>query len=475
MKPEWEPLGELSFDSHSLLPARNGSKVGWIDRDGNLKVRAPDALTPVSGFGTKGLAVVKDENNLAGCVNLQGEVVIAPLWEHINVNGYSYTGDDGERRRDDNLIAVTRKNPSSRSSGTSKGYLRTNGDVVVAADYDFIMLDLSRKTATVLEVSEKWGVLDFHGNVIVPFEYDDLSLHDETGLAAAHQDSKWGWINQKGEIAIPFEFNDYSRQNLSRPFNQRGLAMVRKGDQWGAIDSAGKVVVPFEYSGAKHCGLRDDWLGFRQNGRWGCIDHHGNVVVPFEYDAPVIFEIETLATLRKGSWFHAMDRSGRVHPERTLCELRTLVDDLKISDWRKSMDTYNRLVAGKFLAAVELDSSLTGVGQGIFSTELGMIVPPIHSDMLITQYGFRGDGCGRKPTGVFEKPSAVPRQLLERIIGPIARPKDKLQVLYDFQGKEIWRSDARYRDLLKAWSLLFAGVGCVVCWRWAKRSKAIAS
>jgi len=90
MNADWEPLADLAFDSHGLLAARQENDIGWINRDGVLKVRAPEGLTPVSNFQTNGLAVVEDSLERQGCVDLMGRIVIDAEWTDIDADGSWY-------------------------------------------------------------------------------------------------------------------------------------------------------------------------------------------------------------------------------------------------------------------------------------------------------------------------------------------------------------------------------------------------
>jgi hypothetical protein len=458
MFSEWEPLADLQFDSLGLIAAKNGDDVGWINRDGVLQVHAPNGLTPVSNFHPNGLAVVANSGGKQGCVDQSGQIVIATKWDEIDAQGLWYRGSNGDLLRDDNLIQVKAVDAQAKSlwGVATKGYLSRDGQTMIPAIYDLVLVKPEQKLAVVIDVNDKWGIVDLQGNIIIPLEYDDLTSFDEQGLAAAEKQEKWGWINRQGAIVIPFEYDDLSRSMRSAAFDNNNLAIVKKNGLWGAINSSGEPVIPFQYSNGHHCADDSEWLGFERDGRWGCLDHHGNVVVPFEYDYHIIFDVNDLAVARKHGRCFAIDRKGVVQPMSTEHYLSVLNDELQIEDFRESLELYRELTAGKFLVARATVG--TSYGDGVFSVIDGMIVPPIHASVAITRYGFRAEGDNRET--VFSKYFVGPKSLLGSAFPALQQSTDDLEVLYDFEGREIWRSDTRRRSIFSAWVLAFAAAMC---------------
>ena len=89
----------------------------------------------------------------------------------------------------------------------------------------------------------QFGVIDKHGNYVVPFSYTGINSYSE-GLAAVstgeYPDEKFGFIDTTGEVAIPLTYD----RALS--FSD-GMAVVYQNEKYGFIDKTGTVVVPIEY------------------------------------------------------------------------------------------------------------------------------------------------------------------------------------------------------------------------------------
>jgi len=231
MKAEWEPLSDLQFDSHGLLAARHGDDVGWINREGVLKVGAPEGLTPVSNFQTNGLAVVEDSLERQGCVDLTGRIVIDAEWTDIDADGSWYYNNDGEFIRAENYILAKKHLPLEPWQPDRAACFFRNGATIIPDEYTSISLDIEEAIAFVTGEDGKWGVVDFSNRVLIPQQYDDLSAFCDQGLAAAKKNGKRGWINLRGETIIPFEYSDFL------PFNKYGLAIVERDHLWGGHQS----------------------------------------------------------------------------------------------------------------------------------------------------------------------------------------------------------------------------------------------
>ena len=48
-----------------------------------------------------------------------------------------------------------------------------------------------------VKFDEKWGFINPNGEVVIPFEYDEIQ-NFQNNLAAVKKSNKWGFINKKG-------------------------------------------------------------------------------------------------------------------------------------------------------------------------------------------------------------------------------------------------------------------------------------
>ena len=85
----------------------------------------------------------------------------------------------------------------------------------------------------------QYGLLDTEGNVVLPFEFQELGLCKE-GLINAKKGDKWGFLSPDGKNITPYIYEE------AHPFSE-GLASVKKDGRFGFIDKDGNVVIDFKY------------------------------------------------------------------------------------------------------------------------------------------------------------------------------------------------------------------------------------
>ncbi|UYW00362.1 WG repeat-containing protein [Flavobacterium agricola] len=132
------------------------------------------------------------------------------------------------------------------------------------------------------EKNGKIGVLDACGQIVIPFEYDNVIEFNEIAnlfpsdlVFGVKQNDKWGYVNAKNEVVIPFE---YDEANTSFSY---GIAVVGLNNEDGSPTSSGlinlenKRLTPFQnsgYSASTSNGKRTYGLNYKQ------YDHLGNEV-----------------------------------------------------------------------------------------------------------------------------------------------------------------------------------------------------
>src|SRR5690606_39209812 len=99
------------------------------------------------------------------------------------------------------------------------------------------------------------GVLNFHGEAILPFEYDsiakasDVQADGETVARREHyivgKERKYGIVDEKGAIILPLSFDAV---RLPEPCNCPLEFIVGKDGLYGVVDGEGKTILPLRYS-----------------------------------------------------------------------------------------------------------------------------------------------------------------------------------------------------------------------------------
>ena len=90
----------------------------------------------------------------------------------------------------------------------------------------------------------KNGYIDKHGNIKIPFIYQNAETFNEFGLAMVVMNAKTGFINTKGDVIVPIVY-DGSMALSKNHF------LVRKDGKYGIIDDKNKAVTALDYDGIR--------------------------------------------------------------------------------------------------------------------------------------------------------------------------------------------------------------------------------
>lgn len=296
-------LAQLNRFSEGLAVARSrkGGKLSYLGRGGGP--RLPENWAAASDF-SEGLAAATTDGRAWGYINFRGEWVIKPEFDSA---GPFCEG----------LAPVERRGLF--------GFVDRNGRIVIKARFD-AAAPFSAGQALVTEmgrsvmIDRRGNVLSdgpddleraAHGRQVPPqcrwfpsparpstFPYviDDSHPYSE-GAQALKSNGKWGIIDFHGTLLIPFEYAFLGTVN-------EGLVPYRKdnGGLFGFLDRKGIVRIEARY--ANIAPFHNGQATFQERLKWGVIDHEGRHIVTPQYDAIGLFT-EGIATVRVGNkWGH---------------------------------------------------------------------------------------------------------------------------------------------------------------------------
>lgn len=155
--------------------------------------------------------------------------------------------------------------------------------IIPLGKYKFLN-PIDEKGMILAELGSKHGYIDINQKIIVPFEYDDLTVFSGE-LACGKKNGKFGFINRKGKIAIPIQFEDETY------FYKTGLAKVKKNGLYGFIDKKGKQIIPIIYQDVNE-GTVDSLVSLSKNGKWAFFDSFGKQKTEFIYDEIALTNID---------------------------------------------------------------------------------------------------------------------------------------------------------------------------------------
>ncbi len=133
--------------------------------------------------------------------------------------------------------------------------MSTSGEMILEPKYTTITY-LPSRGDFLIETDKKIGVLSKNKSTIIPPRYDAIELMDmDAELYLVKQDNKYGVMDFRGQVKIFIEndeigidINKFIENDLkSKYIVADNLIPIKKNNQWGLFDKKGKQVVEFKY------------------------------------------------------------------------------------------------------------------------------------------------------------------------------------------------------------------------------------
>lgn len=336
---------QIEYDEISVIPeiensfkVKKDSKYGIVDGDGKTVVRAQYADIDVLGKDNKSGFIVKNDSGKYGIVDYSNTQILEAKYDSI------------EKVYGNDMYVVT-------ISGKQKVVNKAGEDVLTTGFDSIKQILANQENAVIFMKSDKCGVMNTNGEVLIDAQYDSLK-ETKVGMFIASKDGKYGIINSNKEEKLPFEYssitfnekadlyvaedsnfnakilnsnldektsgilselneskgylklrvdNSYKYYNFkfeekqeSDIFTSRTLFLSKKDGKYGFVDKAGKVVVDYIYDDA----MEQNDYGFaavKKDGKWGSIDGKGNVVQEPTYNLDDYLLIDFIGRWHLGS------------------------------------------------------------------------------------------------------------------------------------------------------------------------------
>lgn len=274
---------EIDPDRYYLYPICIDGKYGYIDYDGNVRVKPNFKDTqPFS----EGLGRVQTMEGFWGFINILGEFNIPPRYNYASQfsEGMAYVQGNGK-----------------------KGFIDREGKTLF--EIDFYALPFSEGRAIIQDKSTQLlGFINSKGGVNVVPQYKWASNFSE-GLAAVSLD-RWSvsFIDPDGQVVIRNSQNRCHGHWVPTGFRE-GLAAVHRNDEGIVfIDKQGTAVIDGDFNWA---GDFSDGLAWAQvDHKDGFINKTGHFVIEPRFDQAWDFSEEVARVLVNGK-FGFVDKTGK--------------------------------------------------------------------------------------------------------------------------------------------------------------------
>ena len=231
-----------------------GDLLGFIDRSGKLAI-LPSFIAAQTFIDGKALVV--DKNGKLGTITADGMfypekfscmLQLNQDYRFVNVGGQLARMADDIRINDKTFYHATSYHPDSESDfclGGKWGIIDNQDRIVIPPEYENIQLGKYYHLG--INEEGKFALIALDGKRLSNFIFEEIqAIADETGIIeseylVAKHNGKWGVVRPNGEIVLPFEHEQLGPES-------EGFIAFRQGSKWGFMDLTGKVIFAPIYS-----------------------------------------------------------------------------------------------------------------------------------------------------------------------------------------------------------------------------------
>lgn len=240
-----------SFQDGLAYFSING-KYGYINKLGNTIIQP---IYDNADYFQNGLAIVI-KNGKQGVINKEGKEVLAPLYNYIDIyhtiiiaktnNQYYCFDNKGKKYLTDSYdkISLDEEGRFYIQKKGKYGFANSDGTIAVPPKYEEVSL-IPGKELAIAKNNNLFGVIDFQGNIKVPFIYQNINFFSDNrqkdGILVVTLNNRKGCLNLEDfSECIPIKYNsitDYAN----------GKLVVKKREKYGVIYQNGKLDTPIEF------------------------------------------------------------------------------------------------------------------------------------------------------------------------------------------------------------------------------------
>jgi len=238
-----------------LIPFKMEGKWGVLNKSGNIILS--HSYDDISVF-IRGLAIIKDGGKI-GMINATGDIIV-PIGKYDNIHNINL-----------NMLPVVKDK--------KYGFIKTNGDEVFPCIFDTYKYYNDHEACAIK--NDINYLVNINGDKI-PFNNankdsilynDDI---DELGNILFDNNGKIGLMNQIGAIIIPANYDSISLTDLGTYYE------ICKNGKKGISNAEGNELIPCKYDVVIE--FSDTAFIAKYEGMWGCVDINGEEIVPFIHD-----------------------------------------------------------------------------------------------------------------------------------------------------------------------------------------------
>lgn len=312
---------KVLFTGIQLLVAQKSGKNRIMKITKNLKLFSP-FYDKIGQFNYIGYAPVYKDNHV-GVINTMIEEIIPPKYDMLEDDAIqAFTiGINGKERSD---AIVMKKNDKL-------GLLKNTGELLLPFEYDeidyrgmfyripehilkrqLIITPGDQKLNTALipvKKNKKWGLVDINFKIVVPCLYRAI-LEDSVNKLELKKEKGHDLLIME-ETGPRIEYLSTEKLDFYSKVGKfkEGFAKVEKDGKYGVIDEEYNEVISCVFEEISP--FLDDIAIVRKNGKYGCVDNEGHEIVSCIYDNSIEFN-RGVAIVERDGLMGVINKRGEV-------------------------------------------------------------------------------------------------------------------------------------------------------------------
>ena len=295
---------------------KKDDKYGIVDGDGKTVIQAQYADIDVLGKDNKSGFIIKNTDGKYGIVDYSNAQILEAKYDSIekvygndmyvvNLNGkqkvVNKSGNDVLTTGFDSIkqILANQENAVIFVKSNKFGVMNTSGEVVIESQYD--SLEETKVGTFIASKDGKYGIININKEEKLPFEYTSISFNEKADLYVA-EDSNFNSkiLNSNLDVkasGILLEINEtkgYLKlrvDNVNKYYNfkfeekknteiltNNTLFLAKKDGKYGYVDKNNVVVVNYIYDDATEQN-NSGYVAVKKDGKWGAINSKGETTV----------------------------------------------------------------------------------------------------------------------------------------------------------------------------------------------------
>lgn len=298
-----------------LVAIKEKSDSNYYISDINFLPKTDAIFEEIQEF-KKGISVAKTKEGF-GVLNTNCNWLIPAEYESIrflndSLIEYGFAGKKGLRTLNNQQLTEAIYDEFSKfdavekqliaKQGTSIFYLNDQGKMLFETPLEYFPnafeVALFYKGISVFRKKGKYGLIDATGKEYLKPSFDALGR--PLVAIPAIKDQKWGIVDWKGRSILPYEFDNIET------IGYFGF-IVEKNGLLGFMDQGFRLTIPISFSIVKV--FENDYILVSNGTKYGLYSKKGELIIPLEYDLIKVFDGDCLSLIKENETAYYFLRS----------------------------------------------------------------------------------------------------------------------------------------------------------------------